>query len=118
MALILIRAENQKKLLNTLADIERHAKLKIIGKPRIIPPESADEIVKGIIKQKLRSKSEIAVIANVESDTTKSIIHIRKIHPPAHVMVISEEYKEFKEIEKNFEELPQLKGYYSHKNKG
>jgi uncharacterized protein len=32
-------------------------------------------------------------------------------------MVISEEYKEFKEIEKNFKELPPFKGYYSHKNK-
>ena len=118
MALILIRAENQKKLLNTLADIERHAKLKIEGKPRVIASESADKIVKEIIKQKLRSKSEIAVITKVEDDTTKSIVHVRKIHPPAHVMVISEEYKEFKEIEKKFNELPPFKGYYSHKDKG
>ena len=31
MALILIRAEDQGKLLNTIADIERHAGLKVAG---------------------------------------------------------------------------------------
>lgn len=115
MALILIRAENQKKILNSLADVERHAGLKITGKPRIVNPEAADRIAKGIIKQKLRSKSNIAVITEVEEDTTKSIVHIRKIHPPAHLMVISEEYKEFNNIEKKFKSFPALQGYYSHK---
>lgn len=117
MALILIRAEDQGKLLNTIADIERHAGLKVAGKPRIIDPKKADEIAGKILKQQLRSKSGIAVLVRVEDDTTKSIVHIRKIHPPAHVIVISEEYSEFKKLEKTFHGLTYLKGYYSHKNK-
>src|SRR5664280_2807370 len=102
MALILIRAEDQGKLLNTLADIERHAGLKVAGKPRLIDPKKADEIAGKILKQELRSKSDIAVLVRVEDDTTKSIVHIRKIHPPAHVIVISEEYNEFKKLEETF----------------
>ena len=117
MALILIRAEDQGKLLNTIADIERHAGLKVAGKPRILNPKTADEIAGKILKQKLRSKSSIAVLVGVEDDTTKSIVNIRKIHPPAHVIVISEEYGEFKELIQLFNELTYLKGYYSHKNK-
>ncbi|WP_048189927.1 DUF356 domain-containing protein [Methanobacterium sp. SMA-27] len=118
MALILIRAEDQGKLLNTIADIERHAGLKVAGKPRILNPKTADEIAGKILKQELRSKSDIAVLVRVEDDTTKSIVHIRKIHPPAHVIVISEEYGEFKDLEQLFNGLTYLKGYYSHKNKG
>jgi uncharacterized protein len=117
MALILIRAEDQGKLLNTLADIERHAGLKVAGKPRIIDPKNADKIAGKILNQQLRSKSNIAVLVRVEDDTTKSIVNIRKIHPPAHVIVISEEYTEFKDLEQIFHGLPYLKGYYSHKNK-
>ncbi len=116
MALILIRAEDQGKLLNTIADIERHAGLKVAGKPRIINPQKADEIAGKILKQQLRSKSNIAVLLRVEDDTTKSIVNIQKIHPPAHVIVISEEYKEFNALKKSFHELTYLKGYYSHKN--
>ncbi len=117
MALILIRAEDQGKLLNTIADIERHAGLKVTGTPRIINSKKADEIAGKILKQNLRSKANIAVLVRVEDDTTKSIVHVRKIHPPAHVIVISEEYAEFKKLEQVFHELPYLKGYYSHKNK-
>jgi uncharacterized protein len=117
MALILIRAEDQSKLLNTLADIERHAGLKVAGKPRIIDSRKADEIASKILRQEVRSKSDIAVLVRVEDDTTKSIVHIRKIHPPAHVIVISEEYGEFKALEETFHGLTYLKGYYSHKDK-
>ncbi len=117
MALILIRAEDSVKLLNTIADIERHAGLNVSGKPRLIRSKNADEIAGKILKQSLRSKSDIAVLVRVDENTTKSILNIRKIHPPAHVIVISEEYSEFKDLEKKFHTLPYLKGYYSHKNK-
>lgn len=115
MALILIRADSQGKLLNALADIERHADLKIAGKPKIIDPKVADRLAKGILKQNLRSKCEIAVLVKVLEDITKSIMHIKKIHPPAHVVVISDEYNEFEEIKQLYNRLPPLKGYYSHK---
>ncbi len=117
MALILIRAEDQGKLLNTIADIERHAGLKVAGKPRIIGSKKADEIAGKILRQEVGSKSDIAVLVRVEDDTTKSIVNIRKIHPPAHVIVISEEYGEFKALEETFHGLTFLKGYYSHKDK-
>lgn len=115
MALILIRANSQGKLLNALADIERHANLKIMGKPKIINPQTADKMAKGILKQNLRTKCEISALVKVLEDTTKSIMHIKKIHPPAHLVVISDEYEEFEEIKQMYNKLPVLKGYYSHK---
>ena len=115
MALILIRANSQGKILNALADIERHANLKIAGKPKILDPQVADKIAKGILKQDLRTNCEIAALIKVLDDTTKSIMHIKKIHPPAHLVVISDEYKEFKELKQMYNKLPVLKGYYSHK---
>jgi hypothetical protein len=117
MTLILIRGENQPKILNSLADIERHAKLKINGTPRIIDPKVADKYAQMIIKDKLRSKSKIAVLVSVQDDATSSIVRIRKIHPPAHIIVISKEYPEWKDLKKIFSTLPTLKGYYSAKKK-
>jgi hypothetical protein len=116
MTIILIRAENQTKILNSLADIERHAGLKINGKPRIIDNKLADKYAKSIMKDRLRSKSKIAVLVSVKEDVTLSILQIRKIHPPAHLVVISEEYRQWEEIKKIFNTLPPLKGYYSSKN--
>ena len=115
MALILIRANSQGKLLNALADIERHANLKITGKPKIVDPQIANKLAKGILKQNLKTKCEIATLVKVSEDTTKSIIHIKKIHPPAHIVVVSNEYDEFEEIKQMYNKLPILKGYYSPK---
>ncbi|WP_414468454.1 DUF356 domain-containing protein [Methanobacterium sp. ACI-7] len=116
MALILIRANNQEKLLNAIADIERHANLKIAGKPKLIDSKKADSIAKGILKQNLRTESNIAVIVKVIEDTTKSIMHVKKIHPPAHLVVISDEYESFGEIKQIYARAAPLKGYYSHKD--
>ena len=116
MALILVRADSDKKILNALADLERHAKLKITGKPRILEAKIADEFMRGILKQELKTKTKFAVMVRVQEDTTKSIMQVRSIHPPAHIMVLSREYSDYSELEKIFKELKPLRGYYSHKN--
>lgn len=116
MTLILIRAENQTKILNSLADIERHAGLKINGTPRIMENTMADKYAQSILNAKLRSRSKIAVVVSVQEDATRSILQIKKIHPPAHILVISKEYTQWEKIKKIFNTLPPLKGYYSAKN--
>jgi hypothetical protein len=113
MAIILIRADDKKKILNSLADLERHAHLKINGKPKIVPPELADEVIGRILKQKIKRKSKRAVMVMVEEDTTKSIMQVRKIHPPAHLVVISDEYEDYSNLKEIFVELEPFKGYYS-----
>jgi uncharacterized protein len=116
MTLILIRAENQTKILNSLADIERHAGLKINGIPRIMDNTMADKYAQSILNAKLKSRSKIAVVVSVQEDATRSILQIKKIHPPAHILVISKEYTQWEKIKKIFNTLPPLKGYYSAKN--
>lgn len=119
MSLILLRADNQAKLLNSLADIERHAGLKINGKPRLIENEFADNLAESILKKKLRKKAVISAVITVQENATKSIMQAKKIHPPAHVIIVSDEYPEFKTLKAEFSLAPVLKGYYSHKlNKG
>jgi hypothetical protein len=117
MALILIRAMNKKKALNVLADLERHAKLTIIGKPKIVPLEKVYDVTKRVIKQKPRDDIKVSVLVKVKEDTTLSIVNIRKTHPPAHVIVISEEYPEFQPLMDEFDKLKIFDGYYSSKKK-
>ena len=115
MALILIKADQEKKILNALADLERHAKLKITGKPRILKTKYADKVLESILKGKIRSETKWAVLVKVEEETTKSIMQIRKIHPPAHIVVISPEYASYKELNKIYFSLKPFRGYYSFK---
>ena len=117
MALILVRGENNSKILNAIADIERHANLNISGNPKKIDSEFTDLLVEKILKSPLRTKSKVATAFFVKEDTTFSIIQIKKIHPPAHIIVVSNEYEEYGELKKKLKNAKDFKGYYSNKNK-
>ena len=115
MALILLRADNQSKILNALADIERHANLNIITKPKVLENNFSDDIAEKILRTKLRTKSNISVVIQVKEDSTKSILQVKKIHPPAHIIVVSEEYPEYDLLKSELNNAKFLRGYYSHK---
>lgn len=117
MALILIRGDNNSKLLNAIADIERHAKLNIIDKPRKIDSKFADKMVESILNSPLRTKSKVATSFFIKENITKAILQIKKIHPPAHIIVVSDEYNEYEKLKENLESAPVFGGYYSNKNK-
>jgi len=117
MALILIRGENSSKILNAIADIERHANLNIKSKPKVINSELADSIVESILNSPLRSKSNLATAFFVEEDITLSIMQIKTIHPPAHVIVVSDEYDEYGRLENALSGADNLNGYHFSKTR-
>ena len=117
MALILIRGENNSKLLSAISDIERHANLDIISKPRIIDSNFADSLVESILGSKLKTTSNVATAFFVKEDPTLSILQIKKIHPPAHVVVVSDEYDGYQKLDDLLNDAEPFQGYHSHKAK-
>ena len=117
MALILIRGENNSKLINAIADMERHGNLNLITKPKVVDAKFADSIVEGILNSQLKTKSNVATAFFVKEDTTLSIIQIKKIHPPAHVVVVSDEYAAYSKLEYVRFQILLNSGFYKEKKK-
>ena len=117
MALILIRGENNSKLLNAIVDIEHHGNLNLESKPKIIDSSFADSLVESILKSKLKTKSNVATAFFVREDTTLSILQVKKIHPPAHVVVVSDEYDGYSKLIDLLDESEPFQSYRSHKAK-
>ena len=61
MALILVRGENNSKVLSAIRDIEKHGNLNLITNPKVIDAEFADSLVENILNSKLKTKSNVAV---------------------------------------------------------
>lgn len=117
MALILVRGENNSKLLNAIADMERHGNLTLVSKPKVIDSDFADSLVENILNSTLKTKSNVATAFFVKEDTTLSIMQIKKIHPPAHVVVVSNEYEGYKKLVDLLDSANNFQGYHSHKAK-
>ena len=117
MALILVRGENNSKLLNAIADMERHGNLNLVTKPKVIDSNFADALVEKILNSKLKTESNVATAFFVKEDTTLSIMQVKKIHPPAHVVVVSDEYDGYSELERILDAANDFPGYHSNKAK-
>ncbi|MBR4448083.1 DUF356 domain-containing protein [Methanobrevibacter sp.] len=113
MALILVRGENNSKLLNAITDMERHGNLTLTTKPKVIDASFADSLVEGILNSKLKTKSNVAIAFFVKEDTTLSIMQVKKIHPPAHVVVVSDEYGAYSKLEYVLNKADNFQGYNS-----
>ena len=113
MALILVRGENNSKLLSAVSDMERHGNLTLITKPKVIDASFADSLVEGILNSKLKTKSNVAIAFFVKEDTTLSIMQVKRIHPPAHVVVVSDEYGAYSKLEYVLNSADDFKGYNS-----
>lgn len=111
----MIRGDSYEKIKNALADIHRHAKLTISGKPRIMVPEAADEILRHIVGE-IKKPCKKACIVKVEENAPRAIDRIRKIHPPAHIVIISERHEPYFYLLDDFPKMPTLKGYYKSKD--
>lgn len=115
MALVLIRGENNAKILNAIADLERHANLNLTTKPKKIDAKYADKIVENILKAPLRTKSNVATAFRIKEDTATAIVQVKKIHPPAHIVIISNDYDDYKGLNKKVNDAKVFRGYYSSK---
>ena len=115
MALILIRGENNSKLLSAIADLENHGNLNLVTKPKVVDASFADNLVENILKSELKTKSNVATAFFVKEDTTLSILQIKKIHPPAHVVVVSDEYDGYSKLEYVLNNAEPFKEYHSTK---
>ncbi len=113
MALILVRGENNSKLLSAINDMERHGNLTLTTRPKVIDASFADSLVEGILNSKLKTKSNVAIAFFVKEDTTLSIMQVKKIHPPAHVVVVSDEYGAYSKLEYVLNKADDFKGYTS-----
>ncbi|MGN0094400.1 MAG: DUF356 domain-containing protein [Methanobrevibacter sp.] len=118
MALILIRGENNSKVLNAISDVEKHGGLHLTSKPRALDANIADNIVSKILKADIKNESKVAAVFSIQENPTLAISKIRSIHPPAHIIVVSDEYDEiYDDLLNKMDEAKYFEGYYSAKAK-
>ena len=81
MSLIIIRADSNEKILNAIADLERHGGLKVIGKTRLMRRELADRLASSNLRGPLGAGPLPLQLWRLREDDTESIMAVRRIHP-------------------------------------
>ncbi|MDI6888978.1 MAG: DUF356 domain-containing protein [Methanocellales archaeon] len=109
-----VRADDTSKLKTALADLERHGGLTFVDTPKELNPDFADRILLDIMQlreDELRWECKAAAIVPLHDSAGAAIDKLKRIHPPAHIIIISPRYAVFNELLDSVDTLPTLEGY-------
>jgi hypothetical protein len=107
-ALAVVRADDMSKVKTALCDLVRYAHLTFVDKARRLEPAFADNILIHVMKSPLRTCCEAASIVSLSDEASVAIGRLRKIHPPAHVIIVSPRHEIFHELINYVDILPEI----------
>jgi len=103
-----VRGDDMSKVKTALCDLIRYANLTFEGKARRLEPAFADNILIHVMKNPLRMCCEAASIVPLSEDASAAIGRLRKIHPPAHIIIVSPRHEIYHELENFVDILPEI----------
>jgi hypothetical protein len=106
-----IRADDSVKLNTAISDLQRHGGLTFAISPRELTPNTADKILVEVMKVPLKKQCKAAAIVALSDDAGVAIDVLGRIHPPAHVIIVSSRHDIYPRINDCIKRLPELKDY-------
>ncbi|VVB85973.1 Uncharacterised protein [uncultured archaeon] len=107
-SLAVVRADDISKVKTALCDLVRYGRLTFSDKARRLEPAFADNILIHVMKSPLRTCCEAASIVSLEDEASAAIGRLRKIHPPAHVIIVSPRHEIYHELVNYVDILPEI----------
>lgn len=110
----LVRADDSDKVKIALHDLERYGHIQFSATPKCIEPNYADELLVSVMSVSLKSKCNSAALVELNNHAGAAISRLKKIHPPAHIIIISPRHKMFEELAVRFTKYPEFDWTFSH----
>src|SRR3989337_3665555 len=107
-SMAVVRADDISKVKTALCDLVRYARLTFADKARRLEPAFADNILVHVMKSPLKTSCEAASIVPLTDEASAAIGRLRKIHPPAHVIIVSPRHEIYHELINYVDILPEI----------
>lgn len=109
----LVRADDPAKVRIALHDLEIYGDIQFSTNPRCVENDYADALLVSVMGVPLRSKCNSAALVELSNNAGTAISRLKKIHPPAHVVIISPKHQVFEEITGEFQKYPEFDRLFS-----
>lgn len=103
-----VRADDIDKVHVALYDLIRYAHLTFAGKAKRLEPAFADNILVHVMNSPLKISCEAASIVPLDEEASAAIGRLRKIHPPAHIIIVSPRHEIYHELSNYIDILPEI----------
>lgn len=101
-----IRADSANKVHTALLDLRRYGRMAFCGVPKFISSAYADDILTEVLTTPLRNKCNSAAVVPLNTVPSVAIGKLSKIHPPAHIIIISPKHDIFEDLKDGIDSFP------------
>lgn len=106
-SLAVIRANDRSKLRTALRDLVKYGHMSYANVPKRLEPSFADSILVNVMKSPLKSRCTAAAVVPLMDSAGAAIGRLKKIHPPAHVIIVSPRHEIYHKLIDYIEMLPE-----------
>ncbi len=107
-SMAVVRGDDVAKVKIALCDLVRYGHMTFADNARKLEPTFADNILIHIMKSPLKASCQAAAIVPLVDQASVAIGRLRKIHPPAHVIIVSPRHEIYHELVNYVDILPEI----------
>jgi hypothetical protein len=107
-SMAVVRGDDPSKVKIALCDLVRYGHMTFADRARKLEPTFADNILIHIMKSPLKAGCSAAAIVPLVDHASIAIGRLRKIHPPAHVIIVSPRHEIYHELVNYVDILPEI----------
>ncbi|MBU4373427.1 MAG: DUF356 domain-containing protein [Euryarchaeota archaeon] len=107
-SMAVVRADDMAKVKVALCDLVRYGHMTFADRARKLEPTFADNILIHIMQSPLKVSCQAAAIVPLVDHASIAIRRLRKIHPPAHVIIVSPRHEIYHELVNYLDILPEI----------
>ena len=91
-----------------LRDRFRYGHLSFDDSPKKMDPGKADKVLEDVMYTNLRKNCNSAAVVPLGDHASSAIGRLKKIHPPAHIIIVSPRHNVFSLLAKDIDEMPEM----------
>ncbi|MCL7416068.1 MAG: DUF356 domain-containing protein [ANME-2 cluster archaeon] len=103
-----IRADSSAKVNIALRDLVRYGHMSFDDSPKKMDPRTADSVLVDVMHTELRSSCGSAAVVPLGDHASSAIGRLKKIHPPAHVIIVSPQHSVFSKLASDIDRMPEM----------
>jgi hypothetical protein len=103
-----IRADSSSKVHIAIRDLVRYGHIAFNDSPKKMDPQRADKVLTDVMNTSLRNTCNSAAVVPLDDDASAAIGRLKKIHPPAHIIIVSPRHSTFSNLARDIHDLPEI----------
>jgi len=112
-----VRADDSDKIKIALHDLEHYGHMRFSSNPKRIEPNYADHLLVSVMGVALKDKCNSAALVELDNHPGAAISRLKKIHPPAHIVIVSPRHDVYRELRDNSELYPEFDRQFAGSNR-